>query len=93
MKRIKLFAIFLVVLAGLAGLSYALWGDSDHQEETKPVLSVVQEETKPVLYVVVTCQYSKDGTVYVDYEMNGERYEGVTVDDFFDNVDNTLAEM
>ena len=82
MKRIKLFAIFLVVLAGLAGISYALWGDNVHQEETKPVLSVV-----------VTCQYSVDGTVYVDYEMNGERYEGVTVDDFFDNVDNTLAEM
>ena len=41
MKRIKLFAIFLVVLAGLAGLSYTLWGDSVHQEETKPVLSVV----------------------------------------------------
>ena len=79
MKRIKLFAIFLVVLAGI---SYALWGDSVHHEETKPVLSVV-----------VTCQYSVDGTVYVDYEMNGERYEGVTVDDFFDNVDNTLAEM
>ena len=82
MKRIKLFAIFLVVLAGLAGISYALWGDNVHHEETKPVLSVV-----------VTCQYSVDGTVYVDYEMNGERYEGVTVDDFFDNVDNTLAEM
>ena len=82
MKRIKLFAIFLVILAGLAGLSCALWGDSDHQEEAKPVLSVV-----------VTCQYSKDGTVYVDYEMNGERYEGVTVDDFLDNVDNTLAGM
>ena len=82
MKRIKLFAIFLVFLAGLAGLSYALWGDSVHHEETKPVLSVV-----------VTCQYSVDGVVYVDYEMNGERYEGVTVDDFFDNVDNTLAEM
>ena len=82
MKRIKLFAIFLVILAGLAGLSCALWGDSDHQEETKPVLSVV-----------VTCQYSKDGAVCVDYEMNGERYEGVTVDDFLDNVDNTLAGM
>ena len=82
MKRIKLFAIFLVFLAGLAGLSCALWGDSDHQEETKPVL-----------YVVVTCQYSKDGAVYVDYEMDGERYEGVTVDDFLDNVDNTLAGM
>ena len=79
MKRIKLFAIFLVFLAGL---SCALWGDSDHQEETKPVLSVV-----------VTCQYSKDGAVYVDYEMDGERYEGVTVDDFLDNVDNTLAGM
>ena len=82
MKRIKLFAIFFVFLAGLAGISYALWGDNVHHEETKPVLSVV-----------VTCQYSVDGTVYVDYEMNGERYEGVTVDDFFDNVDNTLAEM
>ena len=82
MKRIKLFAILLVILAGMAGLSCALWGDNDHQEETKPVISVV-----------VTCQYSKDGTVYVDYEMDGERYEGVTVDDFLDNVDNTLAGM
>ena len=82
MKRIKLFAIFLVILAVMAGLSCALWGDNDHQEETKPVISVV-----------VTCQYSKDGTVYVDYEMDGERYEGVTVDDFLDNVDNTLAGM
>ena len=82
MKRIKLFAIFLVFLAGLAGLSCALWGDSDHQEETKPVISVV-----------VTCKYSVDGTVYIDYEMDGERYEGVTVDDFLDNVDNTLAGM
>lgn len=82
MKRIKLFAIFLVILAGLAGLSCALWGDNDHQGETKPVLSVV-----------VTCQYSKDGAVYVDYEMDGEHYEGVTVDDFLDNVDNTLAGM
>ena len=82
MKRIKLFAIFLVILAGLAGLSCALWGDS-----------VPHEETKPVLSVAVTCQYSKDGTVYVDYEMDGERYEGVTVDDFLDNVDNTLAGM
>ena len=82
MKRIKLFAILLVILAGMAGLSCALWGDSDHQEETKPVISVV-----------VTCQYSKDGAVYVDYEMDGERYEGVTVDDFLDNVDNTLAGM
>ena len=82
MKRIKLFAIFLVILAVMAGLSCALWGDNDHQEDTKPVLSVV-----------VTCQYSKDGTVYVDYEMDGERYEGVTVDDFLDNVDNTLAGM
>ena len=82
MKRIKLFAIFLVILAGMAGLSCALWGDNDHQEDTKPVLSVV-----------VTCQHSKDGTVYVDYEMDGERYEGVTVDDFLDNVDNTLAGM
>lgn len=82
MKRIKLFAIFLVILAGLAGLSCALWGDNDHQEETKPVLSVV-----------VTCQYSKDGAIYIDYEMDGERYEGVTVDDFLDNVDNTLAGM
>ena len=52
-----------------------------------------KEETKPVLSVVVTCQYSKDGAVYVDYEMDGERYEGVTVDDFLDNVDNTLAGM
>ena len=82
MKRIKLFAILLVILAGMAGLSCALWGDSDHQEDTKPVISVV-----------VTCQYSVDGTVYVDYEMDGERYEGVTVDDFLDNVDNTLAGM
>ena len=82
MKRIKLFAIFLVFLAGLAGLSCALWGDNEHPEETKPVISVV-----------VTCQYSVDGTVYVDYEMDGERYEGVTVDDFLDNVDNTLAGM
>ena len=82
MKRIKLFAILLVILAGMTGLSCALWGDNDHQEDTKPVLSVV-----------VTCQYSKDGTVYVDYEMDGERYEGVTVDDFLDNVDNTLAGM
>lgn len=82
MKRIKLFAILLVILAGLAGLSCALWGGSDHPEEIKPVLSVV-----------VTCQYSKDGAVYVDYEMDGERYEGVTVDDFLDNVDNTLAGM
>ena len=82
MKRIKLFAIFLVFLAGLAGLSGALWGDRGHLEETKPVISVV-----------VTCQYSKDGAVYVDYEMDGERYEGVTVDDFLDNVDNTLAGM